>query len=249
MFLVPKSDGSQRPVFNLKSLNRFLEPKQYRLFSHFKIPDFLQKGAFMVKLDLHQAYFHVPVKQSHRRFLALAYGGKMFTMTCLPFGLSSAPQVFASLSNWVASYLRNQGVRIVVYLDDFLIVSQSQKIAKHHAHLAVQVLEFLGWTINHEKSQLDPQHEIEFLGIIWNPEQNVKRVPMHKKKSIIKKMENLERCGDWNWKQSKSLLGSLNFVAFVVPFGRIHCRRMQRERVFGYQKYTRQRNSLSLRKR
>nr|CAI5846317.1 unnamed protein product [Callosobruchus analis] len=106
-----------------------------------------------------------------------------------------------------------------------------------------------GWTINHEKCQLDPQHEIEFLGIIWNPEQNVKRFPTHKKKSIIKKMENLERCGDWNWKQAKSLLGSLNFVAFVVPFGRIHCRRMQRERVFGYQKFTRQRNSLSLRKR
>uniref|UniRef100_A0A8D8YHX5 Uncharacterized protein n=1 Tax=Cacopsylla melanoneura TaxID=428564 RepID=A0A8D8YHX5_9HEMI len=43
MFLVPKGDGSTRPVLNLKRLNLFLSPRKFQLVSQFKIPSFLQQ--------------------------------------------------------------------------------------------------------------------------------------------------------------------------------------------------------------
>ena len=79
-------------MFNLKRLNDFLRLKKFRLVSHFKVPNFLQAGDYLAKIDLSQASFHVPVKESHRRFLSLSFRGLVYEMVCLPFGLlASAP--------------------------------------------------------------------------------------------------------------------------------------------------------------
>ncbi|KAJ2951283.1 hypothetical protein O0L34_g5684 [Tuta absoluta] len=168
MFLTQKQDGSNRPILNLKNLNRFIKPKKFRLVNMYKVPQFLQPGDWMLKIDLSQAYFHVPIASSHRRFLKIAFGQQILQMTCLPFGLSSAPKAFASLTNWVAQKLREDGLRILVYLDDFLLVNQCPQMLVHQARLATTLLRTLGWVINEKKSSRIPAQQIEFLGIIWD---------------------------------------------------------------------------------
>lgn len=59
-----------------------------------------------MKIDISQAYFHIPISQNHRRYLSLSYQGTLYEMTCLPFGLASAPSAFAKTTNWVAHQLR-----------------------------------------------------------------------------------------------------------------------------------------------
>ena len=39
-------------------------------------------------------------------------------ITCLPFGLSSAPRVFTKVMKPVIGMVRSQGIRSVIYLDD-----------------------------------------------------------------------------------------------------------------------------------
>lgn len=41
-FFRPKTDGSIRPILNLKELNRFVMTKVFQLFSHYRVPSFLQ---------------------------------------------------------------------------------------------------------------------------------------------------------------------------------------------------------------
>lgn len=228
LFLIPKPDGSFRPIFNLQNLNEFLLLQNFSLISHFKVPQFLQKGDFLLKIDISKAYFHIPIKENHYRFLCLTYRSKIFCMTCLPFGLASAPQLFASFTNWVASYFRKIGVRIIVYLDDFLIASQDRKLLIKQGQEIVNTLNFLGWKINLTKSQLHPQTQIEFLGITWDPTNDLKILPQAKQWKLKKSLQRILDLGRWDFHSAMSILGELNFAAFVVPLGRLHSRRMQR---------------------
>ncbi|XP_026685949.1 uncharacterized protein LOC113471193 [Diaphorina citri] len=228
LFLVPKGDGATRPILNLKRLNLFLATKSFRLINHQRIPSFLQRGDFMIKVDLSQAYFQVPVKEAHQRFLALSYEGKTLVMTCLPFGLASAPQAFSSLSNWVASLLRERGMRVVVYLDDFCLVHQSPLVLKVQGEQAVSLLQELGWLVNLSKSQLTPSQALQFLGLMWDPHQDLMWLPLDKQLVLKGILQHLLRLKLWNVETARSLLGHLSLASFVVPLGRLHSRRIQR---------------------
>lgn len=227
LFLVSKADGSQRPIINLKKLNQFLSLKEFHLLNHFRVPDFLQRGDFLVKIDLSQAYFHVPIRPSHQRFLSVAYRNSLYCMTCLPFGLASAPQIFARLTNWVASYFRKLGMRVIVYLDDFLFVSQDPECLRTQALVAVETLQNLGWTVNLEKSILTPTLSCQYLGIVWDPSRDVKYLPPHKQAVIHRYLQAVLQSGQWSWRIAKVIMGYLSFAAFVIPSGKLHYRRIQ----------------------
>ncbi|KAI5715456.1 hypothetical protein M8J77_016281 [Diaphorina citri] len=227
LFLVPKGDGSKRPIINLKRLNQFLSLKKFHLINHFRVPDFLQRGDFLVKIDLSQAYFHVPIRPSHQRFLSVVYRDTLYCMTCLPFGLASAPQVFAKLTNWIANYLRNLGMRVIVYLDDFLLVNQDSVLLRSQARAAVATLQSLGWSVNLEKSVLWPVQTCQYLGIMWNPTLDSKSLPLEKQSTIQRYLLTLLQTRQWSWRIAKVLIGYLSFAAFVIPLGKLHFRRIQ----------------------
>uniref|UniRef100_A0A2H1W8C5 SFRICE_040034 n=1 Tax=Spodoptera frugiperda TaxID=7108 RepID=A0A2H1W8C5_SPOFR len=152
MFLIPKTNGKVRQIFDLRRLNFFLKPAKFRLINQNHIPNFLQENDYLGKLDISQAYFHIPIKKSHRRYLAFAYAGEIFQMTALPFGLSSAPLAFARVSKWLASYLRERGIRVLVYLDDFLFANQDPNLLEGQIKYVVNLLQSLGWCVNLQKS-------------------------------------------------------------------------------------------------
>ncbi|CAK1599031.1 unnamed protein product [Parnassius mnemosyne] len=231
-FLVPKPDGSYRPILNLKQLNRFVKTKPFRLFSHFRVPTFLQHQDWMAKLDLSQAYFHVPIARRHRRYLRLNYPinsnqHQLLQMTCLPFGLSSAPRTFASITNWVAEFLRNRGIRCVVYLDDFLLASQSMQQLQEDISLTIKIMQLLGWTINFEKSVLTPTQCLEFLGITWDTKLNAMSLSEKKCLTLRNALQQQLLKRKWSLKQYQILMGRLNFATYVTRRGRLHCRTLQ----------------------
>ncbi|CAG9136889.1 unnamed protein product [Plutella xylostella] len=237
LFLVKKSDGSHRPVLNLKALNNFLVSGKFRLVNMYKVPYFFQPNDWMMKIDLSQAYFHVPVAESHRRFLRfVAPCGHpsrcpedppqhcVWQMTSLPFGLASAPRTFATLSNWVAQQLRLRGMRVLVYLDDYLLVNQSRRRLRDHAHQAKALLHELGWVINKGKSSAQPVQNIEFLGIEWSTVQNIKSLPREKLFKLQGCLEKFLVAPAWSPLDLQKLVGWLNFASFIVPYGRINFR-------------------------
>ena len=118
VFLVPKKDGSQRPVVNLRSLNYLIAKKKFKMEGARSIRDLIRKGDWMAMIDLKDAYLSVPILARHRRYLRFSWEGQLYEFQCLPFGLCSAPRVFTKLLKPVMSVLRQKGFRSLIYLDD-----------------------------------------------------------------------------------------------------------------------------------
>ena len=228
MFLVQKSSGGLRPIFDLRGLNRHVKVRNFRLFSHLKVPDFLQDGDWMTRIDMSLAFLHVPIADSHRCLLRFVYNKELFQWTSLPFGLSAAPHIFATITNWIAEILRSRGMRVVVNLDDFLLVSQDRSKLMAQILDAVKLLEFLGWRINRDKCVLEPCQKIEFLGILWNTKDNLMSLPQRKAQRILDLSQRFISRGRCSLKELQCLLGQLNFANFVTHRGRLHCRHLQR---------------------
>ncbi len=67
-----------------------------------------------------------PDSPHHRRFLRFAFKGVAYQYTVLPFGLSLTPRTFTKCMDTARSPLRQMRIRILNYLDDWLILAQSE---------------------------------------------------------------------------------------------------------------------------
>lgn len=67
--LVPNADGVWRPVVNLKSLNMHKVTYYFKMESIRTVKGLMQRGDWLTKLDLKDAYLSVPIYPPHQRFL------------------------------------------------------------------------------------------------------------------------------------------------------------------------------------
>ena len=127
LFVIPKKTGGFRPIVNLKPLNKFIKYEHFKMENLDSARFILRKGDWMVKLDLKDAYLTIPVHPSHQKFLRFAWKGRVFQFNCLAFGLAPAPRLFTKILKVVAAYLRKHGMRLIIYLDDILIMNSSKE--------------------------------------------------------------------------------------------------------------------------
>ncbi len=156
-FLVPKKDGGLRPILDLRRLNHALMRRPFRMITLKQILSQICTEDWFCSLDLKDAYFHIQIAPHHRRCLRFAFEGVSYQYTVLPFGLSLAPRTFTKCMDAALSPLRQMGIRILNYLDDWLILAQSE----------VELLSHRTLILSHfAKSALSPSQRISFLGTV-----------------------------------------------------------------------------------
>lgn len=68
-------------------------------------------------LDLSDAYFHIPICHSYRRYLRFVWNNRVYQFRALPFRLSTAPLVFTKDMQTAIAHLHSQAIQIHSYLD------------------------------------------------------------------------------------------------------------------------------------
>lgn len=187
----------------------------------------------MAKLDLKDAYFTIPIHSEDQSFLQFKWKNTPFQFICLPFGLSSAPWVFTKLLKPVVAYWRQQGIRLIIYLDDILILNQSRESLEGQLVVVSNLLDSLGYIINKDKSHTIPTQEIEFLGLLIDSTSVSLKLTDAKQDAIIKWCKDAIKKDSLSLREIASVLGRFIWAVWAIPFSQAHYRNIQNSYING----------------
>ncbi len=227
-FIVPKKGGGLRPILDLRVLNRALHKLPFRMLTQRRIFQCVRPLDWFAAIDLKDAYFHVSILPRHRPFLRFAFEGRAYQYKALPFGLSLSPRVFTKVVEAALVPLREAGIRILNYLDDWLILAQSRALLCEHRDMVLSHLSRLGLQVNREKSKLSPMQRISFLGMELDSVNLTARLSEERAQSMLRCLESLQRKRAVPLKHFQRLLGHMASSAAITPLGLLHMRPLQR---------------------
>ena len=115
-----------------------------------------------------------------------------YTWNVLPFGHNCSPYYLTKILRPVVTYLRTKGLRLVLYVDDFILFAKLEDIQEHKTSL-LSLFKELGWMVNFKKSNLEPSLQCEFIGYLVDNsgEQPIIKIPQRR---ITKLKKDIKRC-------------------------------------------------------
>ncbi|KAL0164602.1 hypothetical protein M9458_040355, partial [Cirrhinus mrigala] len=226
-FIVPKKDGGLRPILDLRLLNRSVLRLKFRMLTVRQVVSQIRSEDWFVTIDLKDAYFHVSILPQHRKFLRFAFRGEAYQYRVLPFGLALSPRTFTKCVDAALAPLRLQGIRILNYIDDWLILAQSEMVAVRHRDVVLAHMKALGLRLNAKKSVLSPLQRTTYLGVVWDSTTMQARLSPARIESILTAVKRVKEGRSLTVKQFQQLLGLMAAASNVIPFGLLYMRPLQ----------------------
>ncbi len=121
--IIPKKDGGLHSILDLHQLNHSVMRLKFKMLTLKQIMSQIRSEDWFVTLDLEDAYFHASIIPQLRKFLRFTFGGKAYRYRVLPFGLALPPRTFTKCVDTALAPLRLQGIRLLNYIDDWLILA------------------------------------------------------------------------------------------------------------------------------
>ena len=202
--LVRKKDGSCRFCIDFRGLNKIT------VFDAEPIPNVedlfvrLAHSRFFTKIDLAKGYWQILVLPEDRPKTAFATHQGLFQFIRMPFGLVSAPAVFARMMRM----LHLADLSAENFFDDILVHSASWSDHLHHVRNVLDRLKSYGLTARLSKILAGFQ-SLEFLGHVVGS--GVLRPDESKTDKILQVSTPTTK------KQVRSLLGLLSFYRRYIP--------------------------------
>ena len=227
LFLVEKATGGWRPVIDLSHLNDFIQLTPFKMETVASVLLSVREGDFLASLDLKDAYFQIPIHGSSRKLLRFMSEGTVYQFKALCFGLLTAPQVFTRVFAAVSAWAHARGIRLLRYLDDWLVLSSSEKKAKESIRELLSVCRTLGIVINEKKSDLVPSQSAKYLGMTIDTGAG-KVFPslarVEKFLTVAERFCSMQSPPAQLW---QVILGHLASLERLVPHGRLRMRSLQ----------------------
>ena len=168
MFCMPKPGGKWRPIIDLRSLNEYIKKETFKMDTIESVKQVLVPGAYAALIDLKDAYYHVGIHESRRKYLRFIIDGEVYEFKALPMGLTCSLRIFTGLMRVAVRIFRRNGIWIVIYIDDILIVALTKEECQRSVAIVRTMLEKMGFIINLPKSCLEPMREFVYLGYLWD---------------------------------------------------------------------------------
>lgn len=154
-------------------------------------------------LDAASGSYQIPLHEDSRR-LTNFITSFVIAFRCLPFGITSAPEIFQRKMAETLTVLKHTEV----YMDDILIHGDAEEINDQRRAEALRVIEAAGLKLNKAKCTFK-QKQVRFLGHIID-ETGIRPNP-----DKVAGIENFPQ--PHNMTELKRFLGMMNYLAKYVP--------------------------------
>ncbi len=162
LFLVPKKDGTNRPVIDFRKVSEVTEGEQFPLPVLSDLLMNLGEGnKFFSSLDLLSGYWQVPLDPESRKITAFSTNEGHFESVRMPFGLKTAPITFQRMITTLLGDLKKKN--IFAYLDDIIIASSDEDSHLACLKTVLNRLRTAGLKVNLSKCEF-LKNKIKFLG-------------------------------------------------------------------------------------
>ncbi|GFS27123.1 Pol polyprotein [Elysia marginata] len=159
--VVPKADHtSVRICVDLTALNKAVLREVHPLSSVDDDLDRLSGSKIFSKLDARSGFWQMPLDPQSRLLTTFLTPFGRFCMNRLPFGISSAPEIFQRRMSEILKDIDG----VICHMDDILIHSSDQTTHNERVRTVLKRLQEAGFTLN-EKCEFS-KDEIKFLGHI-----------------------------------------------------------------------------------
>ncbi|UTT92537.1 hypothetical protein NDA17_007488 [Ustilago hordei] len=174
VLFVPKKDGGLRLCVDYRGLNEITVKNRAPLPLIKEQLFLLRKARIYTKLDLRAAYNLIRIAKGDEWKTAFGTQLGLYEYLVMPFGLANAPAHFQSFINDIFRDII--GIYVVVYLDDFLIFSDTEEVHVKHVtevltrlrsnrlfaklskcEFHTKTVEFLGFIIKPTGIEMDPE--------------------------------------------------------------------------------------------
>lgn len=145
------------------------------MLTHSTLIQLVRPGNWFTSIDLKDTYFHISIYPPRRKYLRFLFQGVAYKYTVLLFGLSLSPRVFVKCNEAAIAPLRERGIRLATYLDDWLLLAHTREEAVSHAQIVLSHLQDLVFVVNTDMSVLQPSQKIAFLGLILDSVTSLRR--------------------------------------------------------------------------
>ena len=181
----------------------------------------------MMSLDLQDAYLQVPIHPESRRYIRFIMGGVPYQFRVLCFGLTTAPQVFTRLMAPISAILHRYGIRMLLYLDDWLILAESRDTCIQARDGLLHLCEELGLRVNHDKSSLVPSQTMTYLGMQILSVRFIAKPTETRVTNLLNIIEEFLSSPDPPAALWRRLLGHLSSLTLLVKGGMLRMRSLQ----------------------
>ena len=232
IYTVPKKDSNKRrPVINLRWVNSHLKTQKFKMTTMKDVKAAITANCWMTKMDLTDCFWGLPVHEDDQRFLAFRWQGKTYQFTCLPFGLAPSPMYITKLYRHVVQHLQEQGHRLMIYIDDLLILGDTAEQCKATTDAVSKLLKDLGAIINEEKSVLQPTQKMEYLGFVLDSTNMVISAPKKKINNTRKAIRQVLNKPATTARHLASVLGKINSMADAMFPTRVHTTGLEEQKI------------------
>ena len=228
IFLRKKADGGQRMILNLRRLNINVSNWHFKMETIVSILKLIQKDAFMIKLDIKDAYYSVPIDEDHQKFFRFQINDSLYQYTALPNGFSPGPRKFTKLLKPPFAELRRKMILIAGYIDDLISAAISSQECSYNMLEVVDLLVRLGFFINVKKSIFDPSQILEYLGFIIDSVNMIVKLTPIKADRMVLLCDKALSAKTLSIRSVASLLGRITSSLVGVKFGKLHFRGLER---------------------